>query len=128
MKVSTKGRYALIIMINLAKSDTYLSLKEISEKENISMKYLEKIMSILVKNNLVKVSHGKNGGYMLNRKPEEYSLGDILRICEGDMAPAPCIKDETCEKMNTCEMYKFWNGLYDNMNDYMDNKTLKDLL
>ncbi len=128
MKVSTKGRYALIIMTELAKSDTYMSLKDIALKEDMSVKYLEKIMALLVKGKLVDVIHGKNGGYMLNRKPSEYKIGEILRICEGDMAPVPCVKDNKCMKMATCEMYNFWNGLYDNMNNYMDDKTLKDLI
>ena len=126
--MSTRGRYGLSIMINLAKSDSNLSIHDIAIKENISEKYLEKIMSLLVKSKLVISSHGKNGGYRLTRKPEEYTIGEILRVCEGDMAPVPCIKDETCDKVSTCEMYAFWNGLYDNINQYVDNKTLKDFL
>ena len=128
MKMSTKGRYGLIIMINLAKSDNALSIHDISIKENISEKYLEKIMAILSKAKLVSSLHGKNGGYKLNRDVSEYTVGEILRVLEGDMAPAPCIKDSSCDKVSTCEMYSFWNGLYNNMNEYVDNKTLKDLL
>lgn len=126
--MSTRGRYALLMMLDLAKSDTYLSIKDISEKENISMKYLEKIMILLNKAELVSVSHGKNGGYMLNRKPEDYRIGEILRVTEGDMKPVPCIKDEKCEKINSCELYLFWNGLYDNINNYIDDKTLADFM
>ena len=126
--MSTRGRYALLVMVYLAKCEGFTSLKEISSHENISLKYLEKIMSLLTKADLVSVSHGKNGGYKLNKKPEEYKVGDILRVCEGDMAPAPCVKDASCEKLSTCEMYAFWNGLYDNINNYFDDKTLKDLL
>ena len=117
-----------MIMINLAKQDNNLSIHDIALKENISEKYLEKIMSILLKAKLVISTHGKNGGYKLSRKPEEYKIGEILRILEGDMAPAPCIKDSTCDKMSTCEMYSFWNGLYDNINEYVDTKTLKEFL
>ena len=128
MKMSTRGRYALLIMINLAKSDSYVSLKDISDKEKISMKYLEKIISLLSKAGLVSVSHGKNGGYKLNKKPEEYTIGEILRVTEGDMKPVPCIKDANCDKVSTCEMYSFWNGLYENINNYVDDKTLKDFI
>ena len=125
--MSTRGRYALLIM-NLAKSDDYVSLKEIALKENISIKYLEKIMSLLSKAELVESSHGKNGGYRLLRKPSEYKIGDILRVTEGTMEPVPCIKDENCNKKDTCELYSFWNGLYDNINNYVDDKTLEDFI
>ena len=128
MKISTRGRYGLIIMIDLAKSDTNLSIHDIALKENISEKYLEKIMSLLSKANLVTSIHGKNGGYKLSKDPSLYSVGEILRVCEGDMAPVPCIKDENCDKKDTCEMYSFWNGLYNNINNYVDDKTLKDFM
>ena len=127
MKISSKGRYALIIMIDLAKNE-YMSLKDIALKENISMKYLEKVMSLLNKAGLVTSSHGKYGGYKLSKNIEDYKIGDILRVTEGDMTPVPCIKDSTCDKLNSCTMYTFYNGLYNNMNNYMDNKTLKDLI
>ncbi len=126
--MSTRGRYGLIIMIDLAKSDTNLSIHDIALKENISEKYLEKIMSLLSKANLVTSIHGKNGGYKLSKDPSLYSVGEILRVCEGDMAPVPCIKDENCDKKDTCEMYSFWNGLYNNINNYVDDKTLKDFM
>ncbi|MBR1377455.1 MAG: Rrf2 family transcriptional regulator [Bacilli bacterium] len=129
MKMSTRGRYALIIMINLAKNEEgYLSIKEISEKENISIKYLEKIISLLSKAGLVCVGHGKNGGYKLVKKPNEYKIGEILRVTEGPMEPAPCINDSNCDKKDTCEVYSFWNGLYENINSYVDDKTLADFL
>ena len=126
--MSTRGRYGLIIMIDLAKSVTNLSIHYIALKENISEKYLEKIMSLLSKANLVTSIHGKNGGYKLSKDPSLYSVGEILRVCEGDMAPVPCIKDENCDKKDTCEMYLFWNGLYNNINNYVDDKTLKDFM
>jgi Rrf2 family protein len=128
MKMSTRGRYGLTIMIDLAKSDTSLSIHDIAIKENISEKYLEKIMSLLSKAKLVTSIHGKNGGYMLSKDPSLYSIGEILRVCEGDMAPVPCVKDENCDKKDTCEMYSFWNGLYNNINNYVDDKTLKDFM
>ncbi len=126
--MSTRGRYGLTIMIDLAKSDTSLSIHDIAIKENISEKYLEKIMSLLSKAKLVTSIHGKNGGYMLSKDPSLYSIGEILRVCEGDMAPVPCVKDENCDKKDTCEMYSFWNGLYNNINNYVDDKTLKDFM
>ncbi len=126
--MSTRGRYGLTIMIDLAKSDTSLSIHDIAIKENISEKYLEKIMSLLSKAKLVTSIHGKNGGYMLSKDPSLYSIGEILRVCEGDMAPVPCVKDENCDKKDTCEMYLFWNGLYNNINNYVDDKTLKDFM
>lgn len=132
MKVSTKGRYALIIMINLAKNyknNTYMSLKEISEKENISLKYLEKIMMILNKEKYLDVSRGNNGGYKLKKEPKEYIIGDILRTAEGSLAPISCLTDESfCEKKDECISFSFWNGLYDEINSYVDNKTLEDFL
>ena len=127
MKLSSRGRYAIIIMINLAKNE-YMSLKDIADSENISMKYLEKIMALLVKADLVTSTHGKFGGYKLNRKPEDYKIGDILRVTEGNMEIAPCINDSACEKKENCTMYAFYNGLYNNMSEYMDNQTLKDLI
>ena len=126
--MSTKGRYGLIIMIDLAKAGDYLSIHDIAEKENISEKYLGKIMTLLSKAKLVSSTHGKNGGYKLNREPKDYKLGEILRALEGDMAPAPCVKDNKCDKIDTCEMYTFWNGLYNNINSYVDDKTLDELL
>ena len=126
--MSTKGRYGLIIMIDLAKAGDYLSIHDISEKENISEKYLGKIIALLSKAKLVSSTHGKNGGYKLNREPKDYKLGEILRALEGDMAPAPCVKDNKCDKIDTCEMYTFWNGLYNNINHYVDDKTLDELL
>lgn len=127
MKISSKGRYALIIMIDLAKNE-YMSLKDISIKENISMKYLEKIISLLLKAGLVTSVHGKFGGYKLSKNVDEYKIGDILRVTEGEVLLTPCIKDNKCDKLSTCEMYAFWNGLNSDINNYMDNKTLKDLI
>ena len=128
MKMSTKGRYGIIIMIDLAKAGDYLSIHDIAEKEDMSEKYLGKIISLLIKAKLVTSSHGKNGGYKLTKEPKDYTVGEILRVLEGDMAPAPCVKDNKCDKIDTCEMYSFWNGLYNNINNYVDDKTLDELL
>ena len=132
MKMSTRGRYALIVMIDLAKnfsSGEYLSLKEISDKENISLKYLEKIMMLLNKAKFLDVSRGNNGGYRLNKEPKEYKIGDILRVTEGNLAPIKCLGNHSeCSKRNQCETFPFWNGLYNEINEYVDSKTLDDFI
>jgi len=131
MKISTKGRYALVIMINLAKGykeNNYITLKEISNKENISLKYLEKIIVPLKKNNLVISSRGENGGYMLNKKPSEYKVGDIIRISEGDINITDCVSNGKCPLKQSCPTYSLWKGLNDTINNYLDTKTLEDLI
>lgn len=129
MKISTRGRYALIIMIYLAKNydnDTYITLKEISEIEDISLKYLEKIISLLTKAKLVDTLRGASGGYKLNRKPEDYSVLEIIKASEGPIRTVDC--DNNCTKKDTCISKKLWCDLDNTLNDFFDNKTLKDLL
>lgn len=132
MKMSTRGRYALTIMIDLAKNyenKTYMSLKEISEKEKISQKYLERIISLLKKENFLDISRGNNGGYKLKKEPKEYKIGDILRVTEGDLAPVNCLTSDTfCTNKSNCKTFSFWEGLYDEINSYIDGKTLEDFL
>ena len=131
MKVSTKGRYALILMIDLAKNyenNTYMSLKEISEKENISFKYLEKIVASLTKNNYLDVLRGNNGGYRLKKDPKEYTLGEIIRRVEGNIEVVPCAGNGVCEKEKKCISYPFFVGLNNEINNYIDSKTLDDYI
>jgi len=131
MKISTKGRYALIIMAYLAKEsdkDRYISLKEISENEGISYKYLEKIMILLNKGNFLDVARGNSGGYKLKFLPNQYKIGDILRSVEGDLAPISCVNKDDCPKKNKCNSYMFFEGLYNEINNYVDNKTLEDFI
>ena len=132
MKISTKGRYALAIMIYLAKKyndDIFISLKEISENENISLKYLEKIMISLNKNDYFITSRGLNGGYKLKYSPDKYIIGDILRVSEGDLSPVKCVTNNSfCLKKGKCGPYDFYNGLYEVINEYIDSKTLNDLI
>ena len=126
MKISTRGRYGLTIMIDLAKNyekNTYVSLKEIAEKENISLKYLERIISLLNKANYLETSRGVNGGYKLSKHPSEYKIGDILRVAEGSLAPVSCI-ESFCSNKKNCKTYKFWEGLNEQINSYLDSKTL----
>ena len=129
MKISTRGRYALIIMIYLAKnydSNNYITLKEISEKENISLKYLEKIIALLTKAKLVETLRGASGGYKLNKKPEDYSVLEIIKASEGPIRTVDC--DNKCDKKDTCISKKLWCDLDNTLNEFFENKTLKDLL
>ena len=132
MKFSTKGRYALRLMLDIAchSDGGYLSLKEISKRQDISMKYLEQIVGSLSRAGLLKSSRGAQGGYKLTRPPKEYTMGDILRITEGTLAPVSCLEDEPnqCGKAAACITLEFWQGLYDRINEYVDSVTLQDLL
>ena len=108
MKISTRGRYALRVMIDLAINgkENYISLKDIANRQEISMKYLEQIVSILSKAGLVDTLRGNNGGYKLNRKLSEYIVGDILRVAEGDLTPVYCVHEE-CSRKKNCKTYSF---------------------
>lgn len=130
MKISTKGRYALRVMIDLAVNDKgdYVSLKDISNRQEVSLKYLEQIMAMLNKASYVKSTRGNNGGYRLAKSPEEYKVGDILRKTEGDLAPIACVNGEECGKRENCKTFKFWQGLDNVINEYVDSKTLADLI
>ena len=130
MKISTKGRYALRVMIDLAVNDkgAYVSLKDISNRQEVSLKYLEQIMAMLNKAGYVKSIRGNNGGYRLAKLPEEYKVGDILRKTEGDLAPIACVNGEECGKRENCKTFKFWQGLDNVINEYVDSKTLADLI
>ena len=130
MKISTKGRYALRVMIDLAVNDKgdYVSLKDISNRQEVSLKYLEQIMAMLNKAGYVKSTRGNNGGYRLAKLPEEYKVGDILRKTERDLAPIACVNGEECGKRENCKTFKFWQGLDNVINEYVDSKTLADLI
>lgn len=131
MKISTKGRYALKLMIDLAKNseEEYVTLKDISKRQGISNKYLEQIVAMLNKAGYLKTARGNNGGYKLTKKPEEYKVGDILRATEGDLAPIMCLTQRgACDKKTKCITYSFWEGLDKVINDYVDSKTLADFI
>ena len=132
MMISTKGRYAVRAMAELGKykDHEFVPLKEIAEKQNISRKYLESIMLMLVQNKLVEGVSGKGGGYRLSRRPEEISLGDILRVTEGGLEPVACISEhsEPCYRVEECCSYPIWRGLYDVINDYLNAKSLIDVM
>ncbi|MGI6736432.1 MAG: RrF2 family transcriptional regulator [Anaerovoracaceae bacterium] len=132
MKISTKGRYALRMMVELAARGTseYTSLKEISKDQDISVKYLEQITSMLSKAGLIKSARGANGGHMLTRRPEQYTVGEILRVTEGSLAPVACLDDgaETCQRVGSCATIDLWVGLEKVITEYLDGVTLADLL
>lgn len=131
MKISTKGRYALRVMIDIAinSKGEYVAVKDIATRQGISKKYLEQIMTMLSKANLIETTRGNTGGYKLTRNPKEYIIGDILRATEGDLAPLDCLVDNSyCNKKENCRTYSFWSGLDDVINKYIDSKTLEDLI
>ena len=132
MRISSKGRYALRLMIDLAEhtDDGYIPLKDIANRQNISKKYLESIAKLVVDGKLVKGASGKNGGYSLTRKPEEYTILEILKTTEGSMATVACLEDgaEECPRAGKCKTVGMWRG-YDNLvSDYFSHITIKDLL
>ena len=131
MKISTKGRYALRVMIDLAlNSDgNFIALKEIAKRQDITVKYLEQIVALLNKAGFLETARGNSGGYKLAKEPKDYIVGDILRATEGDLAPIICLtEDGACQRKQICKTYSFWKGLDDVINDYIDSKTLEDLL
>lgn len=132
MRISTKGRYALRIMADLALQDDgkYIRLKDICERQSITLKYMEQIMPLLTRAGYVKSYRGNNGGYMLARKPEEYTVGEILRTTEGSLAPIACIEDDPnrCPRREECVTLPFWEGMWKVINEYVDSVTLADLV
>lgn len=132
MKISTKGRYALRLMLDLASADPTepVSLKEVANRQGISDKYLEQIIAILNKAGCVKSVRGAQGGYLLRRKPKDYTVGMILRLTEGSLAPVSCVEDEdfVCDKADQCVTSIVWKKINDAVNDVVDNITLQDML
>lgn len=130
--ISTRGRYALRTMIDLAEhgGEGYIPMKEVAERQCISLKYIEKIMPILKNEGLVEGIHGKGGGYRLTKPPQEYIIGDILRLTEGDLAPVACLAagTEPCPRNTTCRTVKMWRELNVLINDFFDNLTILDLM
>ena len=128
MKISTRGRYALKIMMDLALADReeYVPLKAISDRQQVSMKYLEQIIALLSRAGMLDCRRGKSGGYRLAKDPSEYTAGDILRVAEGSLAPIKCVESR-CENSEKCSTFAFWEGLNRAINDYIDSTTLEDL-
>ena len=131
MKISTKGRYALRMMLDLAahQGDGYVALKDIAQRQEISKKYLEQIVPMLGKSNILRTTRGYQGGYRLARVPQDYTVGEILRLTEGSLAPVACAdgKDD-CPRSEGCMTLPLWQGLYKVISSYLDGITLQDLL
>lgn len=132
MMISTKGRYALRVMLDLAEHDTgeYIPLKDIARRQEISVKYLENILASLSRVDLVDAARGKGGGYRLAKPPEEYSAGEIIRLAEGSLASVSCLKDDKngCEKADQCLALPLWQGLDKVIDEYLGSYSLTDLL
>ena len=132
MIVSTKGRYALRVMVSFAQrgGEEYVPLKEIAEQEDISQKYLEAIMTTLSKAGFVDAVHGKGGGYRLNRKPEQYTIGSILKLTEGGLATVSCTTQgaSACSRSSCCKALPMWERLDKMVDDFFESITLQDLL
>ena len=132
MKISTKGRYALRLMIDLACNDngTPISLKDVAKRQNISDKYLEQIISVLNKAGYVRSIRGAQGGYQLKMEPKDYTVGMVLRLTEGSLAPVACVEDGeiVCDRQEACVTVMVWKKMNDAINDVVDNITLQDLV
>lgn len=132
MRVSTKGRYALRMLLDLAehKEDGFTALKDIAQRQEISKKYLEQIVPILNKGDMLKTNRGFQGGYMLAKSPDKYTVGEILRLTEGSLSPIPCLDQvpNQCERSAECPTLPVWQGLNKVINEYLDSITLQDVL
>ena len=131
MIVSTKGRYALRVMIDLAEhqSEKYVPLKEVAARQEISEKYLENILKVLVQNGFLEGLRGKGGGYRLTRSPDQYTVEEILLLTEGSLAPVSCLTPNAslCSRMADCRTYEMWKGLNELISNYFSKITLADL-
>lgn len=132
MKISTKGRYAVRVMLDLAQygGGKCVAVRQIAKRQDISEKYLEQIIGVLNKAGYVRSIRGAQGGYRLTREPADYKVGDILRLTEGSLSPVSCLDTEVneCERCDTCTTLKLWKRIQDAINEVVDNVTLQDLL
>ena len=132
MLISTKGRYALRVLVDMAEhqSERYIPLKDIAQRQEISEKYLESIVKLLVRGGILDGLRGKGGGYRLRRDPAQLSAGEILRLCEGTLAPVSCLTDDAppCPRTAFCRTRPLWQGLDEVISDYLDHVTLSDLM
>lgn len=132
MLISTKGRYALRVMIDLAEhqADGYIPLKEVAKRQEISEKYMESIIKLLVRARLLRGLRGKGGGYQLTKSPDQYTVGGILRLTEDSLAPVACLEEGAapCPKMAECRTLAMWQGLDKVITGYLDNITIADLM
>lgn len=132
MRVSTKGRYALRMLVDLAEhhNDGYIALKDIANRQAVSKKYLEQIVPVLNKTNILQTNRGFQGGYRLAVSPDECTVGEIIRLTEGSLAPLACVDDEAvnCERAQDCSTLFVWQGLKDVVENYLDSITLQDIV
>lgn len=132
MLISSKGRYALRVMVDLAEHQDggYIPMKSVAQRQGISLKYLERILPVLAKNGLIEGVHGKGGGYRLTRAPEEYRVGEILRLTEGDLAPVTCLEcgAEPCRRAEECRTISLWVKFNRVINEFFDGVTVADLM
>ncbi len=132
MKISTKGRYAVRMLLDLAEHDDggYIALKEIAERQGISKKYLEQIVTILNRSDVLQTNRGFQGGYRLAKSPDKYTIGMILRLTEGNLAPVSCLEQSPnpCQRSSTCPTLFVWQGLNDLIHNYLDSITIQDIL
>ena len=132
MLISTRGRYALRIFIDLAEHNdgNYIPMKEVAARQGLSLKYLERILPVLAKNKLIVGIQGKGGGYRLSRKPEEYTVGEILRLTDGNLAPVSCLEcyAKVCERASECRTLDMWTKFFKLTNEYFDGITIADLM
>lgn len=132
MLISTRGRYALRVLTDLAEhtENGYIPMKDIAKRQGISLKYLEQIIPVLSRNGIIEGLQGKGGGYRLVMPPEECKIGDVLRLTEGDLAPVACLSCQAtpCERVSECRTYPIWVELYQTINNFFDHKTLADMV
>ena len=132
MKISTKGRYALRMLLDLAehREDGYIALKDIAKRQGISKKYLEQIVPILNRSDLLRTNRGNQGGYMLVKTPDQYTVGEILQLTESSFAPVACVgkNPEECARSVECPTLPVWQGLYKVISEYLDGITLQDII
>ena len=132
MMISTRGRYALRVLIDLAEhaGSGFIPMKDVAERQEISLKYLERIIPALSKNGYVEGVHGKGGGYRLVKAPEDCRVGDILRLTEGDLAPVACLEPgaKPCRRRENCRTYPMWADFQRLINEYFDGITLADIM
>lgn len=132
MRISTKGRYALRMLIDLAqhRDEGYIALKDVAQRQDISKKYLEQIVPALSKSDILQANRGSRGGYKLAKAPDRCSVGEILRLTEGSLSPVDCLGNDSvgCERSTECATLPVWQGLYRVINEYLDGITLQDIL
>lgn len=132
MLISTRGRYGLRVMVDLAENQAegYLPMRDVARRQGLPLKYLERIVPVLAKNGFITGVQGKGGGYRLTRAPEEYRVGDILRLTEGDLAPVACLEcgAAPCERAGECRTIGLWRDFNRLINEYFDSVTLADLM